>query len=115
VKKLALFAFNGESMCFMHVLLNALDLHDKGYEVKVIIEGAACRLVPDLVKEDSPLFRLSQKARSLNLIEGVCRACSNKMGSLDVAKEHGFRLLDDMSGHPAMATYLGAGFGIISF
>jgi hypothetical protein len=115
VKKLALFAFNGEPMCFMHVLLNALDLHDKGNEVKVIIEGAACRLIPDMVREDSLLFRLSEKARSLNLIEGVCRACSNKMGSFDVAKEHGFELLDAMSGHPAMATYLTDGFEVISF
>lgn len=115
MKKFAIFAFNGESMCFMHVLLNALDLHEKGNEVKVIIEGAACRLIPDLVRESSPLFRLFEKGRSLNLIEGVCRACSNKMGSLDAAKEHGFRLLDEMSGHPAMAAYLGDGFEVISF
>jgi hypothetical protein len=115
VRKIALFAFNGEPMCFIHVLLNAIALNDKGYEVKVIIEGAACRLVPDLVKEDSPLFRLSDKARSLNLIEGVCRACSSKMGSLEAAKEHGFRLLEDMSGHPAMATYLRDGFEVITF
>jgi len=33
MKKVALFAFNGESLCFVHVLLNALDLKDKGYEV----------------------------------------------------------------------------------
>ena len=26
MKKVALFAFNGDSMCFIHVLLNALDL-----------------------------------------------------------------------------------------
>lgn len=115
MKKIALFAFNGEPMCFVHVLLNALDLHENGHEVKVIIEGSASRLIPDLIKEDSPLFRLSEKARSLNLIEGVCRACSNKMGSLEVAKEHGFRLLDEMNGHPAMATYLRDGFEVIAF
>lgn len=115
MRKIALFAFNGEPMCFIHVLLNALDLQEKGHEVKVIIEGAAARLIPDLMKEDSPLFRLSEKARSLNLIEGVCRACSSKMGTLDVAKEHGFRLLDEMNGHPAMAAYLRDGFEIITF
>jgi hypothetical protein len=72
--KMALFAFNGESMCFVHVLLNALDLHAKGHEVKVIIEGTACRLIPDLTKEGSHLFGLAEKARSLNLIEGACKA-----------------------------------------
>jgi hypothetical protein len=27
MKKVSLFAFNGEFMCFIHVLLNALDMH----------------------------------------------------------------------------------------
>ena len=32
--KAALFAFNGEPMCFVHVLLNAFDMKDKdGYRV----------------------------------------------------------------------------------
>ncbi len=61
MEKLALCAFKGESMCFMHVLLNALDLHDKGNEVKVIITGAACRLIPDMVKEDGPSFESVRK------------------------------------------------------
>jgi hypothetical protein len=30
MKKLALFAFNGDSLCFVHVLLNAVDLREKG-------------------------------------------------------------------------------------
>ena len=33
MKKVVLFAFNGDFMCFIHVLVNALDLHEKGYEV----------------------------------------------------------------------------------
>jgi hypothetical protein len=44
----ALFAFTGEAMCFMHVLLNGFNLQAKGGEVKIIIEGAACRLAPEL-------------------------------------------------------------------
>jgi hypothetical protein len=42
-EKIALVAFNGEPMCFVHVLLNALDMHERGYDVKVIIEGSATR------------------------------------------------------------------------
>jgi len=26
-------------MCFIHVLLNALDMDDKGMEIKIVIEG----------------------------------------------------------------------------
>ena len=29
-KKIVLFAFQGEVMCFVHVLLNAREYHDKG-------------------------------------------------------------------------------------
>jgi len=37
--KVALFAFNGDPMCFAHVLINALDLREKNYDVRLIIEG----------------------------------------------------------------------------
>jgi len=39
MEKVALFAFNGEPMCFIHVLLNALDMKEKGIDVKTIIAG----------------------------------------------------------------------------
>ena len=41
MKKFALFAYNGDFMCFIHVLLNALDMKKRGHEVKLVIEGAA--------------------------------------------------------------------------
>ncbi len=115
MKKAALFAFNGELMCFMHVLLNALDMSEKGYEVKIVIEGSATRLVPELAKEDNPMHRLYEKAKGLDLIDGACKACSNKMGALEAVKGEGLRLLDEMTGHPSMARYREEGFEIITF
>ena len=114
-QKIALFAFNGEAMCFMHALLNALSLREKGFEVKLVIEGAATRLIPDMAKEDSSLFRLYQKAREADCIDGACRACCAKMGTLNAAESEGIRLLDDMSGHPSMGGYLTRGYQIITF
>jgi hypothetical protein len=32
MKKIALFVFKGDPMCFIHVFLNALDMKDKGYD-----------------------------------------------------------------------------------
>ena len=40
MKKVVLVAFNGETMCFAHVLLNAMDMYKNGMDVKVVIEGA---------------------------------------------------------------------------
>ena len=115
MKKMALFVFNGDPMCFIHVLLNALDMKEKGYKVKVIIEGAATKLVPELAKEDNPLHKLWEKAKSAGLVDGVCKACSNKMGTLDAAKNQNLALLDEMTGHPSVARYHDAGFEIITF
>jgi hypothetical protein len=115
MKKVALFAYNGELMCFIHVLLNGIDMHERGYDAKIIIEGSVTKLVPELAKEANPMHRLYEKARGLDIIDGVCRACSNKMGVLEEVKAQGLRLLDEMSGHPSMGRYLEEGFEVITF
>lgn len=115
MKKIALFVFNGDPMCFIHVLLNALDMKSKGDNGRIIIEGAATKLIPDLAKAENPLHKLWGKVRDAGLVDGVCKACSKKMGTLDAAESQGLALLDDMNGHPGMAGYRDRGFEIISF
>jgi hypothetical protein len=115
MKKVVLFAFNGELMCFVHVLLNGLDMKGQGFEVKIIIEGAATKLIPDLLVEGNLLNSPYKKARAENLIDGVCMACATKMGTADGAKKMGLPLLNDMWGHPAMAKYLKEGYEVITF
>jgi hypothetical protein len=111
----ALFVFNGDPMCFIHVLLNALDMHEKGDEVKVVLEGASVKLLPELVKPGNPLNGLWKKSREAGVIDGVCKACAQKLGTLDAATEQGLPLLDDLSGHASMAGYQKQGFSIITF
>lgn len=113
--KVALFAFNGDPMCFVHVLLNALDMHERNLEVKIVVEGAATRLIPDLAHDGSPLFQLHKKVTNLGLMAGACRACAIKTGTAEAAKAQNVTLLDDMHGHPGMAGFREAGFEIITF
>jgi hypothetical protein len=115
MKKVVLFAFNGEFMCFIHVLLNALDMNKKGSDVRIVIEGAATKLILELATEGNPMHALYNNAKEKKLIDGVCRACSHKMGTLQQAEAQGLRLLDDMSGHAGMANYREQGFDIITF
>jgi len=115
MKKVVLFAFNGDFMCFIHVLLNALDMHEKGYEVKIVIEGSATRLIPELAQKGNPMFTLYERAKALDLFEGICKACSNKMGTLEAAEAEGLDFLDDMNGHPGMAGYLEKGYEVVTF
>jgi hypothetical protein len=113
--KYALFVFNGDPMCFVHVLLNALDLAQRGNEPRIVIEGAATRLVKDLAEADFPLYALWRKARGKGLVAGVCKACASRMGTRAAAEAQGLALLDDMSGHPSMGAYREAGYDILTF
>lgn len=115
MEKFALFAFNGEATCFVHVLLNALDLKAQGLEAKIVIEGAACRLIPELGEPVHPFNQLYVKVLGEDLIDGVCKACAHKMGGLEAARAQGLAILEDMSGHAGMARYLLKGYRIITF
>lgn len=115
MKKVVLFAFNGELMCFVHVLLNGLDMHEKGFEVKIVIEGSATKLVPDLGVEGNLLSAPFKRVQSLGLIEGVCKACATKMGTVEDAASLVLPLLSNMWGHPGMAKYIQDGYQIVTF
>lgn len=111
MKKYAFFAFKGEIMCFTHVMLNALSMSAKGYDVKIIMEGESTRLVREFIESGNPLF---QKIRDAGLLDCICKACSAKMGVLAYNETTGIPLCDEMMGHPAMASYTGRGYRIIT-
>ena len=115
MSKTALFVFNGDPMCFIHVLLNALDIDAKGHEARIVIEGAATQLLPKLIEAEHPLNQLWIRCLRAGLVAGVCRACANKMGTLEAANTQQLTLLADMNGHPAMSTFMAAGYKIITF
>lgn len=115
MKKRALVAFNGDPTCFVHVLLNALDMKERGYQVVIVIEGAATKLVRELAVEGSPLHGLYRKAKEAGLIAAVCRACSVKMGVLADVEAEGLPIAGEMSGHPSLAGYMDRGYEIMTF
>ncbi len=115
MKKIVLFAFQGEAMCFVHVLLNALEMKSKGIDARIVIEGAATKVVPELAREGNPMHRPYKQAKEQGLIDGACRACSMKMEVLDAIEKEGLTLLDEMSGHPSMTRYVNEGFDILIF
>jgi len=115
-KKIVLVAFQGQPMCFVHVLLNGLELQAKGHQCRIVIEGEATQLIPEISQDGHFLNGLYRRMLAVEgLLEGVCYACSSKMGVLEEIKKEGLPLLDDMSGHPGMAKYIEQGFEIINF
>lgn len=109
--KIAIFAFRGDPLCFIHVMLNALDMKRRGIDVKVILEGESVTLIQSMRESDNKLF---EQMVSAGLLDCVCKACSAKMGVLAYNESSGIRLCDEMNGHPAMATYLEQGYAIIT-
>lgn len=102
-------------MCFVHVLLNCLDMKEKEYDIKLVIEGASAGLIPKISSLDKPIPDLWEKVKSQNIVDAVCKACAYKLGALDAAKEQNLPLTGDMSGHPSMTSYIEDGYEIITF
>jgi hypothetical protein len=114
-KRVVLVAFNGEPMCFVHVLLNALDMKERGYEVKVVIEGSATKLADELGDEEKPFANLYLDVKAQGLIDCVCQACSQKMGALQGVAAQGLPLCKELKGHPSLAKYMEQGYEVITF
>ncbi|MBU4525242.1 MAG: cytoplasmic protein [Desulfomicrobium sp.] len=113
--KTVLFVFNGDPMCFIHVLLNALDMHAAGHQTCIVMEGASVALVPALVKPEHPLANLFTKVRAAGLLDGACKACSVKLGVAAEVEAAGVALIGEMHGHPSMRSYMDAGWQVITF
>ncbi len=121
MKKIALFAFNGEPTCFMHVLLNGLDLREKGHDVAVVIEGSATKLIELLARdpgddaEAQTLHRLYEEVKDRGLVDCVCRACSSNMGVIAEVERQGLPFGTEMKGHPSVSRYVDDGYEILIF
>lgn len=113
--KIALYAFNGESMCFVHVMLYALDFKARGDEVKIVMEGSATRLIRELNEPSAPFHALYREVVGSGLIGAVCQACSAKMGALDSAREQGLTIDGTLKGHPSLAEDRCQGYEILTF
>lgn len=115
MNKIIFFAFRDNPLCFVHVLLNSLDMAKKGMEGKIVLEGEAVTLVPVMADPAHFLHSLYSKAKEQGLILGACRACSNKLHVTDAIAQEGIPLIGEMSGHPAMSDFIEKGYTLLTF
>jgi hypothetical protein len=111
MKKILFYGMTGEKMCFMHILMNALQLREAGYEVRVIFEGASVKLPGLFETEQNPLYL---KAKEAGIIKGICLACSKVMDVLEANQGTGLAMLSDMNNHAGMKEELENGFEVVS-
>jgi hypothetical protein len=114
-KKIVLFAFRGDPLCFVHVLLNGIDLYERGQEGLIVIEGDAVTLVEKMSQPGHFLSTLYQKAKGLGLFAGACKACATKLGAIEAIGKEDIPLIGEMSGHPSMGGFMAEGYEVITF
>lgn len=114
-EKTVLFAFRGDPLCFVHVLLNGIDLHQRGREGAIVLEGEAVTLVAQMSKPDHFLNTLYKKAMDLDLFYGACKACATKLKAIEAIEKEKISLIGEMSGHPSMGEFMEKGYQILTF
>jgi len=115
MNKNVIFAFRGDPMCFVHVLLNGLELDERGLGGEIVVEGDAVPLIIKMADPSHFLHQLFSRARKRGLILGACRACSTKLKVAGAIEELGVPLIGSMSGHPSMAEFIEQGYTVITF
>lgn len=113
-KKVAIFTFCESPGCFVHMLLNAMDMKLRGWDVKIVIEGDSTRLVSLLRNETKQGAAEWRKALQMGLIDCVCKVCAVRNSTLPAVIEQGLRTCDEMDGHPSMARYIEEGYEVIT-
>ncbi len=114
MKKVAVFAFSGDPATFAHAMLNVMDMKDRGYDAKLVVEGDATKLLSLLRNETKPFADVYRQFRQRGLIDRVCRTCATRNGTVPVVIEQNLRFGDDMAGHPSMAAYMEQGYEIVT-
>jgi hypothetical protein len=111
MEKIVIFSFKGDPLCFMHVLLNAADMNEKGMDVKIVIEGESVKIIKEMEESANTLYL---KVKEKGLIDCICKACSAKMGVLEFNSGVGIPIVGDMNGHPSMSSYISKGYTVIT-
>ncbi|HBI14779.1 MAG TPA: cytoplasmic protein [Desulfobulbaceae bacterium] len=112
--RVVFFAFRSDPLCFMHAILNAIDLEENGMWGEIVVEGEATRLIPEMARPDHFLNRLYLQAKQRGMIYGACLACATKMGVAEAVAAEDILLIGDMSGHPPMATFIKQEYTVIT-
>lgn len=122
MRKLLFLVFTDESCRQTHALMYALDLHRRGYQVRVVLEGVATKVMHELEVDQSRIGSMLRDAREAGILAGACKrasggcACDDPARNVvDLAREHHIALLDDLDGHAGIEPFVREGYEVIVF
>jgi predicted peroxiredoxin len=116
-----LFVLFAEDVCRqLHAFMYASDLHRKGYQTRIVVEGMATRLLADLEQAPARLQKAVNDAKAAGLIAGACLQASSGCGSaedrdiVDAIKARGVGFLSDLDNHAGIEPFIRDGYEIIA-
>lgn len=109
MKKELFVIFSDDKGKFVHILLNVFDFKEKGYDIGVIFESAACKLINDYENKNYDKW---ERLKSEKLIFAVCKVCAKATNSLESAQRQNLPIQDDLSGHPALEKWTREGYDL---
>ncbi|HSW59183.1 MAG TPA: cytoplasmic protein [bacterium] len=113
MSKTVFFVFRKDLGTFIHAMLNAIDMKEKGHDALIILEDKATALLFEVIQKNRSSSDLFEEVVKKGLVGGVCRACSLKTESAHIAEEFKLNLIGDMKGHPSMQDYIDKGYSVI--
>jgi len=120
-QKLLFMIFTDEECKQNHAFMYALECHEKGNKVRIILEGPATACLNRL-PEDGKFAGLFKLAKKNGLIEGICKTaaggCSTNKPARNVAKmagTEGLELISDLNGHAGIGRFIKNGYQVLIF
>lgn len=107
-------ATDENKMQLYHLLLNAVNFHEKGHEVAVVLECASPKLLIGIVDGSIklPVFDI---AMQMGLIDHACKACTAAFSATEAAEKLGVPLKGELKGHSDLLQFVEKGYSIITF
>ena len=113
MSKTAFFVFRKDLGTFVHVMVNTLDMNEKGHQALIILEDKATALLFEVIQKNRVSSNLFEEVVEKGYLDCVCRACSLKTETLHIAEAFKLKVSGDMKGHPSMQDYIDRGFQVI--
>ena len=122
MKKILFLIFTDDFCKVNHAFMYANDMHEKGYQVKIIIEGAATQFFNKIFEKDSTFSNQYHKAKNADIIVGACASASVGCATADptrdvstIVKNQELSLIDDLNGHAGIEQYIKEDYQILIF
>ncbi|MHA1906701.1 MAG: hypothetical protein ACW98Y_05375 [Candidatus Thorarchaeota archaeon] len=107
-------ATDDNKMQLYHLLLNAINFHENGHEVAVVLECASPKLLIGIVDGSIklPVFDIAMQK---GLIDHACKACTAVFSATEAAEKLGVPVKGELKGHSDLLKFAADGFTIITF